>query len=49
MKIGRDKKGRYLLKMSDGSIRHFKSKSARDRFERYAEAYKRGWRPTRKK
>jgi len=44
MKIG--KKG---LKMSDGSIRHFKSKAKRARFERVAQAIKHGWKPTGKK
>ena len=41
MKIGSDK-----LKMSDGSIKKFASSKARDNFERVAEAYKHGWRPT---
>jgi hypothetical protein len=44
MKIGKNK-----LKMSDGTIRTFKSTLARDHFERMAEAYKHGWRPTGKK
>jgi hypothetical protein len=35
--------------MSDGTVRHFKSKKARDNFERVAQAYKHGWRPTGKK
>lgn len=43
MKVG--KKG---LKMSSGEIRKFKSQKARDNFERVAQAYKHGWRPTRK-
>jgi hypothetical protein len=34
------------LKMSDGSVRKFKSKGARDRFERVAQAVKHGWKPT---
>ncbi len=41
MKVGKTK-----LKMSSGEIRKFKSEGARDRFERFAEAYKHGWRPT---
>lgn len=41
MRIGKTK-----LKMSDGSVRSFKSEKARDNFERVAEAYKHGWRPT---
>lgn len=44
MKIGARK-----LKMSDGSIRTFKSKRARDNFEKVARAYKHGWQPTRRK
>ena len=43
MKIGKDK-----LKMSSGEIRKFKSKSARDRFERVAQAVRHGFKPTRK-
>lgn len=39
-KIGSDK-----LRMSDGSVRKFKSSKARNNFERVAEAYKHGWRP----
>ncbi len=38
MKIGKTK-----LKMSDGSIRTFKSEAARDRFEKVAQAVKHGW------
>jgi hypothetical protein len=38
MKIGKNK-----LKMSDGSIRTFKSQAARDRFEKVAQAIKHGW------
>ena len=41
MKIGNNK-----LKMSSGEVRKFKSKKARDNFERVAQAYKHGWRPT---
>jgi hypothetical protein len=41
MKIGTNK-----LKMSDGTIRKFGSESKRNNFERVAEAYKHGWRPT---
>lgn len=40
MKIGRNK-----LKMSSGKIRTFKSKKARDNFEKVARAYKHGFRP----
>jgi len=42
MKIGNNK-----LKMSDGSIRTFKSKKARDNFERVAQAVKHGFKPSR--
>ena len=41
MKIGKNK-----LKMSDGSIRTFKSEKKRDNFERVAQAVKHGWKPT---
>jgi hypothetical protein len=41
MKIGKKK-----LKMSNGSIRTFKSEEARDNFERIAQAVKHGWKPT---
>jgi hypothetical protein len=34
--------GKYALKMSDGSIRKFKSKSARDKSERYIQALRHG-------
>jgi hypothetical protein len=44
MKIGKTK-----LRMSNGSIRKFKSQRKRANFERVAEAYKHGWRPTGKK
>lgn len=40
-KIGRDK-----LRMSDGSVRKFKSGKARSNFERVAEAVKHGFKPT---
>ena len=40
MKIGTNK-----LRMSDGSIRTFKSEEARNNFERVAEAVKHGWVP----
>jgi hypothetical protein len=43
MKIGKDK-----LKMSDGTTKKFASEKKRDNFERVAEAYKHGWRPTKK-
>ena len=44
MKIGKNK-----LKMSDGTIRTFKSEAARDRFEKVAKAVKHGWKPKKKK
>jgi hypothetical protein len=44
MKVGKNK-----LKMSSGEVRKFKSKGARDRFERVAEAVKHGWTPDKKK
>ena len=44
MKIGKTK-----LKMSDGSIRTFKSETARNNFEKVAQAVKHGWTPTKKK
>jgi len=37
--------GEKSLKMSSGEIRHFKSKKARDNYERVAQAYKHGWHP----
>lgn len=37
------------LKMSDGSVRHFKSSKARDNFERVAQAVKHGWKPSKRK
>ena len=43
MKIG--EKG---LKMSDGSIRQFKSAAARAAFEKYVQALKHGWKPSKK-
>jgi hypothetical protein len=43
MKVGKKK-----LKMSDGSVRTFKSEKARDDFERVAKAVKHGWKPKRK-
>ncbi len=43
-KIGKNK-----LRMSDGSVRKFGSQAKRDNFERVAEAYKHGWRPTGKR
>ena len=33
------------IKMSDGSIRKFKSAKARANFERYVHAIKSGWKP----
>jgi len=41
--------GKTSLKMSSGEVRHFKSEKARDNFERVAQAYKHGWRPTQKR
>jgi hypothetical protein len=38
MKIGEKK-----LKMSSGEVRTFKSKQARNNFEKVAQAYKHGW------
>lgn len=40
MKVGKDK-----LKMSSGEVRKFKSETARDNFERVAQAVKHGWKP----
>lgn len=37
------------LKMSDGSIRKFKSAKARENFERVAKAVKHGFKPTKRK
>ena len=44
MKIGKKK-----LKMSDGTIRTFRSEKARDDFERVAKAVKHGFKPTKRK
>jgi ribosomal protein S6E (S10) len=41
MKIGKNK-----LKMSSGKVRKFKSSEARDRYEKYVQALKHGWKPT---
>jgi len=41
--------GKTALKMSSGEVRHFKSQTARDNFERVAQAVKHGFRPTQKK
>ena len=43
MKIGKNK-----LKMSDGTIRTFKSQKARDDFEKVAQAVKHGFKPDKK-
>ena len=43
------KVGEKELKMSSGEIREFRSKEARDRFERIAKAIKHGWKPNKKK
>ncbi|OQC28545.1 MAG: hypothetical protein BWX71_00765 [Deltaproteobacteria bacterium ADurb.Bin072] len=42
MKIGNNR-----LRMTDGEIRKFKSKKKRDNFERFAQALKHGWKPSR--
>jgi len=44
MKIGKNK-----LKMSNGTVRTFKSKKARDNFEKVAKAVKHGWKPKKRK
>lgn len=44
MKVGKNK-----LKMSDGSVRTFKSGVKRDKFERYVQAIKHGWKPSGRK
>lgn len=44
MKIGKRK-----LRMSNGTVRAFRSQRARDNFERVARADKHGWRPTRRR
>jgi hypothetical protein len=41
MKIGKNK-----LKLHTGQIIEFKDSSARDRYERYNQALKHGWKPT---
>lgn len=43
MKIGKTK-----LRMSSGKIRKFKSQKTRNRFEKFAQAYKHGWRSSKK-
>ena len=43
------KVGKTGLKMSSGKVRHFKSARKRARFEKVAQAYKHGWRPTKGK
>ncbi len=40
------KVGKRSLRMTNGSVRTFRSAKARDRFERVAEAVKHGWKPT---
>lgn len=37
------------LKMSDGSVRKFKSAAGRERFEKYVRALKHGFKPRNKK
>jgi hypothetical protein len=44
MKIGKNK-----LKMSDGTVKTFKSQKARDNFEKVAQAVKHGLKPMKKK
>jgi hypothetical protein len=44
MKIGIRK-----LKMSNGSIRTFKSNAARTAFEKYVQALKHSWKPSKKR
>ncbi len=41
--------GKTKLRMSSGEVRKFGSEAKRNNFERVAEAYKHGWRPTGKK
>ena len=41
MKIGKNR-----LRMSNNTVRTFKSEKARDKFERVAQAVKHGWKPT---
>ena len=41
--------GSKKLKMSSGEVRTFKSKKARDNFERTAQAVKHGFKPTKKR
>ena len=43
------KVGETGLKLSSGKVIHFKSKKARDNYERVAKAYAQGWRPTLKR
>ena len=43
------KVGKTSLRMSDGTVRKFKSKKARDDFERVAKAVKHGWKPKKDK
>ena len=43
------KVGKRGLKMSSGKVLHFKSKRRRANFERVAQVFKHGWKPTRKK
>lgn len=41
--------GKRSLKMSNGTVRKFRSEKARNSYERVAQAVKHGWKPTRKK
>jgi hypothetical protein len=43
------KVGKLGLRMSSGKVRHFKSAKKRANFEKVAQAYKHGWKPTGKK
>ena len=40
------KVGKKSLRMSSGEVRKFRSKKARDNFEKVAQAVKHGWKPT---
>ena len=43
MKVGKKK-----LKMSSGEVRKFGSEKKRDNFEKYAQAVKHGWKPSKR-
>ena len=42
------KVGQSSIKNSNGSIRKFRSKEARAKYEKYAQALKKGWTPKKK-